>query len=151
MSSAEIFAVGDVYLDRSSHDAPWGDLGPEMTRADATLCNYEAPISDRGTVARGRAVPLRTPAHLLGPIRDGWSAVSLAQNHALDWGEKAALDTLDLCATAGVHPHDARHASPELLSHLERVGRAPEVAAIGTIDQLSIDPQPITHFADAPF
>ncbi len=102
MSSAEIFAVGDVYLDRSSPDAPWGDLGPEMTRADATLCNYEAPISDRGAVARGRAVPLRTPTHLLGPIKAGWSAVSLAQNHALDWGETAALDTLDLCATAGL-------------------------------------------------
>ncbi|MPY94763.1 MAG: hypothetical protein GEV08_17385 [Acidimicrobiia bacterium] len=102
MGTVELFAVGDVYLDRPDAARPWDDLAPEMGRADLALCNYEAPISDRGAVLRGRAVPLRTPAALAGPIAKGWSAVSLAQNHVLDYGEVAALDTLELCAAHGL-------------------------------------------------
>lgn len=102
MGTLELFAVGDVYLDRRDAARPWGDLAPEMDRADLTLCNYEAPISDRGAIVRGRLVPLRTPAALAGPIAAGWGAVSLAQNHVLDYGEVAALDTLELCAAHGL-------------------------------------------------
>lgn len=102
MSTIELFAVGDVYLDRSDPAEPWDDLAPEMERSDLALCNYEGPISDRGVVQRGRAVPLRTPAALAQPIAQGWSAVSLAQNHVLDYGDVAALDTLDLCRDHGL-------------------------------------------------
>ncbi|MFH2005647.1 MAG: TatD family hydrolase [bacterium] len=34
-------------------------------------------------------------------------------------------------ATAGIHPHDASRAAPELLAELREVARAPEVAAVG--------------------
>lgn len=102
VSAVELFAVGDVYLDRPPSAPLWDDLAPELDRADVTLCNYEAAVSDRGTVMRGRAVPLRTPAALIGPISSAWSAVSLAQNHALDYGEVAAIDTLEHCARHGL-------------------------------------------------
>jgi TatD DNase family protein len=36
-----------------------------------------------------------------------------------------------LWSTAGIHPHDARHASPAGLAELREVARAPEVKAIG--------------------
>lgn len=36
-------------------------------------------------------------------------------------------------ATVGVHPHDAKHLSPALLSEIEHLSRAPKVVAIGEI------------------
>ena len=36
-----------------------------------------------------------------------------------------------LWSTAGIHPHDARHCSPEALGELRELARAPEVKAIG--------------------
>lgn len=46
MSTVELFAVGDVYLDRSEPSEPWDDLAPELARTDLTLSNDEVPISD---------------------------------------------------------------------------------------------------------
>lgn len=37
----------------------------------------------------------------------------------------------ELWSTAGIHPHDARHASGDALQELRALGRAPEVKAIG--------------------
>jgi TatD DNase family protein len=36
-----------------------------------------------------------------------------------------------LWATAGIHPHEARHASPEVLEELRGLARLPEVKAVG--------------------
>lgn len=36
-----------------------------------------------------------------------------------------------LFATAGIHPHDASHASPEALAEIARLARLPEVRAVG--------------------
>ncbi|MGE0803364.1 MAG: CapA family protein [Lautropia sp.] len=103
-TDARLLAVGDVYLDRVAHDTdlPWGPLTALRAGVDAALCNYEAPISDLGTPLRGRAVPLRTPSAHAAEIARAWDVMSLAQNHILDYGEAAALETLAICKANGI-------------------------------------------------
>jgi len=45
--------------------------------------------------------------------------------------ELARREPGTLWATAGIHPHDAKHASREALAELRELARAPEVRAIG--------------------
>ncbi|TMS00614.1 CapA family protein [Nonomuraea basaltis] len=67
-----------------------------LSEADAVLLNLECCISDRGTpwAAPGKPFHFRAPpqaADLLAEI--GVSCVTLANNHALDYGHDALLDT----------------------------------------------------------
>jgi len=50
---------------------------------------------------------------------------------ARDAIELARTDRSFLSATAGVHPHDAAHATPDDLRELEELGRDPDCVAVG--------------------
>lgn len=104
-----IAAVGDLMLGRS---VGWriaaGEPGvpfvgvARLLEADLTVGNLEAPIADTGEPA-AKAYAFRAPmaaAHVLGQA--GFDVVALANNHSLDYGPEALLQTLDLLATAGV-------------------------------------------------
>jgi poly-gamma-glutamate capsule biosynthesis protein CapA/YwtB (metallophosphatase superfamily) len=81
------------------------DVVAAAAEADLFLINLECCISDRGIpfpdpgkrfFFRAPAVAARRLAHM------GVDAVTLANNHALDFGEQALLDTLEHLAAAGV-------------------------------------------------
>ena len=73
--------------------------------ADLFIANLECCISDRGAPVRepGKPFYFRAPpvaAERLAEI--GVNCVSLANNHALDFGSKALQDTLDHLRAAGI-------------------------------------------------
>jgi poly-gamma-glutamate capsule biosynthesis protein CapA/YwtB (metallophosphatase superfamily) len=78
----------------------------ELTRgADLFVCNLECCISDRGSPwpAPGKPFHFRAPplaAQRLAEV--GVDCVTMANNHALDFGPEALLDTLDHLAAAGI-------------------------------------------------
>jgi poly-gamma-glutamate capsule biosynthesis protein CapA/YwtB (metallophosphatase superfamily) len=127
--------LGDVMLGRlvaerlalEPPDRVWSDELAELCRScDALLCNLECCISERGV--RTTRVP-RKPFFFRGPpaaaealVRVGASAVSLANNHALDYEEEALADTLEHLAAAGI---GAAGAGPEI----ERARRGAVVGA----------------------
>jgi poly-gamma-glutamate synthesis protein (capsule biosynthesis protein) len=78
----------------------------EATRsADLFVLNLECCISDRGERWPDRDKPFffRAPPDAVETLLDlGVDAVTLANNHALDYGEVALLDTLDHLARAGI-------------------------------------------------
>jgi poly-gamma-glutamate capsule biosynthesis protein CapA/YwtB (metallophosphatase superfamily) len=91
---------------RHSRKAP---LAPEVVavaaEADLFVLNLECCISDRGRrwPDPGKPFFFRAPppaAELLAEI--GVDCVTLANNHALDYGQEALLDTLDHLRAAGV-------------------------------------------------
>ncbi|MEV0230641.1 CapA family protein [Nonomuraea sp. NPDC050786] len=94
-------------LELSADPAHFFDTGVRavLARADLVLVNLECCIS-----ARGRQWdPLRKPFHFRAPPQAaamlaelGVHAVTLANNHALDYGQDALLDTLDHLAAAGI-------------------------------------------------
>src|SRR4051812_7558964 len=116
---ATIGLLGDVMLGRgvarelATRPAAtvWApDLLELAGTCDAVLCNLECCVSERG--APTRAIPnkpffFRAPPVAVESLRAiGVRAVSLANNHALDYGADALADTLELLrgpaiATAG--------------------------------------------------
>jgi poly-gamma-glutamate capsule biosynthesis protein CapA/YwtB (metallophosphatase superfamily) len=107
--------LGDVMLGRSVgdrlRDVPADELWSEEVRSlcaslDLVICNLECCVSDRGEPTRrirGKPFFFRAPPSAVGALRAiGVRAVSLANNHALDYEEDALVDTLDHLARGGI-------------------------------------------------
>ena len=74
-----------------------------MRDADVTFLNNEFTISDRGTPMEGKTYTFRAAtANTAWYDILGVDIVSLANNHAFDYGEDAFLDTLDTLESCGI-------------------------------------------------
>lgn len=99
------YAMMFRYRSRGSdiHDTFSGGLLERMQAADVFMLNNEFPFSARGTPTEGKQFAFRAnPANveLLGQM--GVDVVSLANNHAYDYGEEALLDTFTTLENAGI-------------------------------------------------
>ena len=106
--------VGDTMLGRGVGQAlartpPEGLVAPEVRavlgEADLVVLNLECCISERGRPwdAPGKAFLFRAPPRAVELlVLLGADCVTLANNHALDYGVDALADTLDLLAGAGI-------------------------------------------------
>jgi poly-gamma-glutamate capsule biosynthesis protein CapA/YwtB (metallophosphatase superfamily) len=114
-ASPTIGLLGDVMLgrlvadrlDRGHPHQVWSDELAELCRTcDALVCNLECCISERGS--RTTRIPdkpffFRAPPAAVDALAAvGTSAVSLANNHALDYEAVALIDTLGHLAAAGI-------------------------------------------------
>jgi len=118
--SITIDAVGDVMLgwrvstlvQTNGADAPFAGVRSILARADATVGNLECPLSDRGTPTKSKSkkdlktkkefVLRGTPAAAPGLADAGFAAMTLANNHILDYGDDALDDTLAALHASGV-------------------------------------------------
>jgi poly-gamma-glutamate synthesis protein (capsule biosynthesis protein) len=103
----KLLFVGDVMLGRLVNqelkarppEYPWGNTLDVFRSADVRFCNLECSLSDRG-VCRSpetKAFHFRSDARNVEVLkRAGIDAVSLANNHILDFDETALADTLDI-------------------------------------------------------
>lgn len=79
------------------------DLLAEMRSADVMMLNNEFPYSDRGEPLPDKTYTFRAAPESVSLLQDmGVDIVSLANNHAYDYGEASFLDTLDILEQAGV-------------------------------------------------
>lgn len=79
------------------------ELIEEMQNADIMMLNNEFPYSDRGTPTEGKQFTFRAKPSYVSYLDDlGVDLVSLANNHAYDYGEAAFLDTLTTLEEAGI-------------------------------------------------
>jgi poly-gamma-glutamate capsule biosynthesis protein CapA/YwtB (metallophosphatase superfamily) len=129
--------LGDVMLGRSVGDALGarlaespGDVWSDELRSlcaslDLVVCNLECCLSDRGrptTRIRGKPFFFRGPPRAVESLRAiGTGAVSLANNHALDYEAPALADTLAHLwtggiASAGAGPDPDRAAAPAVIA-----------------------------------
>jgi poly-gamma-glutamate capsule biosynthesis protein CapA/YwtB (metallophosphatase superfamily) len=92
--------VGDVMLGRlvnavlasSPPGYPWGDTLPLIRQADARICNLECVIADQGApwIATPKVFHFRSDAKNVATLKAASiDAVSLANNHVLDFGYAA--------------------------------------------------------------
>ncbi|MBZ5502526.1 MAG: CapA family protein [Acidobacteriia bacterium] len=94
--------VDDV-LQSASPDYPWGDTLPLLHGASWRMCNLECVIADRGKPAAGKVFQFRSSAKNIAVLQAARiNAVSLANNHVLDYGEDALLQMLQLLDRAGI-------------------------------------------------
>ncbi len=79
------------------------DLLEILATTDGMLLNLECCISDRGEPWPGRVFHFRAPPAAVDALNLlGARCVTLANNHALDFGEPALLDTLEHLRAAGI-------------------------------------------------
>lgn len=127
--------VGDVMLGRVVNEAlrsvlpayPWGDTLSVFERADLRFCNLECALSDRGApwTATPKVFHFRSDAKNSAVLRAAHiDAVSLANNHALDYGAEALADTLALLDAAAIQHAGAGRTFDE----------AAQVATISTLE-----------------
>lgn len=104
---------GDIYLSDhvlNAYDKAGGVAGildeglrNEIASADIFMVNEEFPFSDRGSAAEDKQYTFRLPPSRLHIMQEiGPDIVTLANNHILDYGPDALLDTCALLDGAGI-------------------------------------------------
>ncbi|MDS0476091.1 CapA family protein [Natrinema sp. 1APR25-10V2] len=130
--------IGDTMLGRGVDErygrsgadpaAVWGDLRSRLRSLDGVCCNLECCLSTRGDRYPDRTYYFRADPEWAVPALEAGNVrfASLANNHMLDFGPTALMDTLDVLddggithAGAGERPDDAR---------------APSIVSIGDLD-----------------
>ncbi len=112
--SARLVAVGDVNLGRAvgkiilAGDTcfPFSRIDHLFENADIVFCNLESPLSDQGGETQSRRSNLvftGPPAGADALKRAGVTVVSIANNHALDYGVDGFHQTVENLHRAGVN------------------------------------------------
>ncbi len=110
---AYLVFVGDIMLSRSVGAAmlarndwrwPFERIASVTAAADLAFGNLETPVSVRGS-PQGCGYCFRTdPRAVAGLTYAGFDVLSVANNHAHDYGQAAYADTLTILASAGIDP-----------------------------------------------
>ena len=147
-----LLLAGDVMLGRGVDEAlasmrpeeVWGDLLTHFRRADARIVNLECALtrSERPWERSPKAFHFRADPSAVAVLKAaGIDAVSLANNHVLDFEEEGLLETLEVLDRAGIRRAGAGR---DLTA-----ARRPAMVAGGKIALLSItDNEPL--FAAGP-
>jgi poly-gamma-glutamate capsule biosynthesis protein CapA/YwtB (metallophosphatase superfamily) len=154
--------AGDTMLGRGVGDRlreapPSALFAPEVVaairEADLRVLNLECCISERGAPTPGRTFHFRAPpaaAETLAHL--GVDCVTLANNHALDFGAEALLDTFEHLAAAGIKwvgaGEDEEHARRPAV--LEATGRRLRIVAFADhpAEYAATPDRPGTAFVD---
>jgi poly-gamma-glutamate capsule biosynthesis protein CapA/YwtB (metallophosphatase superfamily) len=92
------------FVDRNGGEAVFAKVRPLLETAQVAFVNLESPLSEQGTPDPHKEYTfLGRPALADGLTSAGIDVVSLANNHAVDYGPAALLDTIRLLDDAGVN------------------------------------------------
>ncbi len=105
-----LVAVGDVFFARGvakQVEKHTPDYVFEKTRkilrgADIAFCNLECPLSVRGVPQRTRYLFRCDPTYARVLSENGFDVACLANNHTLDYGRDALMDTIQAVQKAGM-------------------------------------------------
>ncbi len=105
-NSITIVAVGDIMLGgtaqevllKEGYDYPFKFMSPLLSHADIVIGNLEGPLTStcNSSIDLDKKYVFRSPANKVAPAlnKAGFNALSLANNHILDYGTEGMYDTL---------------------------------------------------------
>ena len=99
--------VGERAAAEGDPSYPLRPMQRRLRSADITVGNLEGTLSDDGAPTQGGDSFHADPAVRDGLHAAGFDALSLANNHAGDYGDGALVQTVDLLADAGLIPFGA--------------------------------------------
>jgi hypothetical protein len=137
-----VAAVGDIMMGTEGalpEDGARGffkDMAPLVEGYDVVLGNLEGPLTDRGAptkaVVPGRSYCFRTPPSYGQNLKDaGFNVMSLANNHANDYGPEGRAQTVETLEALGI----AHAGAPGEIAEAGRDG-GPKAAVIGLAPNL---------------
>lgn len=106
-----ITAVGDImlsgsytpFLNRHGYSFPFDGTRNILQGSGITVGNLELPITERGSEFTGKRFRFRSPPEAAQALRNaGFSVLTLANNHILDYGAEGVKDTLVHLNRAGI-------------------------------------------------
>jgi poly-gamma-glutamate capsule biosynthesis protein CapA/YwtB (metallophosphatase superfamily) len=109
--AVRLMAVGDLMLGwevgrritKNGVAAPWVKIEQLLDQADVLVGNLECVISTRGEPWPSKLIHLRAPAKAAESlVAGGFDVVSLANNHAMDFGSLGLADTIAALDSAHV-------------------------------------------------
>jgi poly-gamma-glutamate synthesis protein (capsule biosynthesis protein) len=103
-NSVTLLGCGDVGPIHEPMDAYSELAKPTLAAADLRFAQVERVYSERGALqVHSSGAHSRVKPQMASVFADcGFDVVSLASNHAMDWGEDALLDTVDLLREKGM-------------------------------------------------
>lgn len=102
--SLSISLVGDLGIHREKPETIFHPVRQWFEQADILIGNSEYPLTDRGQPWPGKREPIRrTDPHIGQVLHEvGFTAVSLSNNHAMDYGVEGILQTMEVLDASGV-------------------------------------------------
>jgi len=109
--SVIINAVGDIMLsgsykniiDRHGYSFPFEATSGILKDSQVTVGNLELPITERGSEFTGKRYRFRSPPKAAKSLREaGFSILTLANNHILDYGNDGLMDTISYLEYYGI-------------------------------------------------
>ncbi len=107
-----VSAVGDIMLDASSrpvmdgmgYDYPYAQVREFFAGSQIVFGNLEGPLTDRGTPEPDKKFTFHSPpAKVSAALKNaGFTVVSLANNHTLDYGAEGLAQTVETLDAAGI-------------------------------------------------
>jgi hypothetical protein len=109
-----VAAVGDIMMGTENLLPPdeaagfFKDMAPYVAGRDIIFGNLEGPLTDRGAptkdISTGRSYCFRTPPSYGSRLREaGFNIVSLANNHANDYGPEGRSQTIEVLENLGIN------------------------------------------------
>ena len=108
----KVIAVGDMMLDGTArpvlqangYDYPFTDVRRLFDGAHIVFGNLEGPLTTRGTPEQDKTYVFRSPPDKVGQaLRNaGFTVVSLANNHTLDYGAEGLVQTIEALDAVGI-------------------------------------------------
>ena len=104
MNTLSLLACGDVGPIHEPIEQYSELVKPVLQAADLRFAQVERVYSTRGEFQlHSNGAHSRVSPHMISVFSDcGFDVVSLASNHAMDWGGDALLDTVDLLRGRGI-------------------------------------------------
>jgi len=119
----KLLFVGDIMLDRSigerikNGEDPFQNVQKTFDNYDAVIGNLETSVGEKGEKAVGKLYTFQSsPSSLSTLKKSGFKAVSLANNHTMDYGKFGLEQTLTSLDQSGVNYFGAGKNSEEAFS-----------------------------------
>jgi hypothetical protein len=92
--SITLLGLGDIIIDREKPESIFQHAAEVLRTADIAFANCDQVYSDKGYLIHGFGSN-SDPKNISALLYAGLDVVSLANNHAYDWGKEALIDTMD--------------------------------------------------------
>lgn len=98
-----LYAVGDVAPYREDPGSIFQRVAVILRQADIAFCQLEINLSHKGTPLPQARLAMRADPKTAQAIKEaGFSIVSFASNHCMDWGREAFFDTIHALKKQGL-------------------------------------------------